>query len=576
MSAAWRPATAEARSPAGTSRILLLIAGGGNRQQIERELAQRFTVVHPEGDALPADGFDLAIADGPGLRRWNHALREAKAAAQPVFLPLMLLLPRTDLRDRRRGLSDLLDDFITTPIDRTEFMERVQILLRARQQALEQRDELVRLVNFDRATGLPNRHLFTDRVQAAMRSADTRGAGLFVAVIHVPLAHVLESVGELAVEEAAMTCSAHLCDLAGENVDLARLRMDQWGVRLFDGGRMEAVFELCARIDRLADCGIEAGGETVYLAPRIGVASYPADADSATGLIDAAIAAAGRARGGEPAFYTMEQCAAALHYLRTEAGLREAFADDQFELWLQPKVPLQAAGPPSAEALIRWRLPSGAMVPPGDFIPVAETSGLIRDITRWVIATAFDLVARTGRDRGQRLHLALNITPVDVQQPGLSEWLRGLCREHDVAPGQIEFELTETMVCDMDEPTLESLHTLRAAGFGIAIDDFGTGYSSLGYLHRLPANTLKIDRRFIDKIPGDSGGATVTRAIIDLAQAFNLQTVAEGVEDAEQIEYLRAAGVDYGQGFHIARPMPETDFRAWLARARANGAHPPT
>lgn len=545
-------------------RILLLIEGKGNRQQIAKQLEERYRLLHPNHEQLPTGGFDLAIVDGPGLRKWQDALAQAKLAEQPVFLPVMLILPRSELRNRIKGFSAFFDDFATSPIDRIEFLERVAILLRARFQSVEQREELVRAVNYDRTSGLPNRYLFAYQVQSSLRIAEARDLRLFVLVIHLPLTTILETFGEQALESVAGRYSARLGEVLDKDVGVARLGIDSWGVRLPADATIDRVIELCARIHRLATEPMQVADEALHLPSRIGVASFPDDAASATELIDTAIAASSGAHDSEPAFYSPELKEKALHYLRTETKLHHALEQEQFELWLQPKLALQDGQVTAAEALIRWRLPSGELVSPGDFIPVAETCGFIRQITRWVIKTTIATAAEWRQRDGSELHLAVNITPVDVQQPDFLSWLTDLCTEHDVPPRVIELELTETMLCNMDDATLDRLRALRDNGFTIAIDDFGTGYSSLGYLHQLPAHTLKIDKCFIDGVPNEPRAAVLTQVIINLARQFGLSLVAEGIENSEQLEYLSRAGVDFGQGFHISRPLPAKEFRGWV------------
>jgi|AntDeeMinimDraft_5_1070356.scaffolds.fasta_scaffold00908_10 EAL domain-containing protein (putative c-di-GMP-specific phosphodiesterase class I)/DNA-binding response OmpR family regulator len=562
----WRPPSEEGGDPStGNDRILLLIESQGNRQQIGRQLENRYEVLHAHGDSLPTGGFDIAIVDGPGMRKWHGALVEAKHAQQPVFLPLILILPRTELRGRTSRQVSIIDDFIPSPIDRAEFLERVNMLLRARRQALAQREDLVRIVNYDRTTGLPNRNLFADRVDVAMHNADAWDLTLVVLVIRIPFGKVLESVGEQGVEEAASVCSRALHEIYGEDVGLARLGEEQWGVGLLTEAPMEEVFRSHDRVSRLGRMPITAGGESVHVLPRMGAALYPADASNAPGLIDAAIAAGNRAHEEGPTFYAEDLRNAALQYTRVEAGLHEALAQEQFELWLQPKVAFRTGGVSAAEALIRWRQPSGELVPPGEFIPVAEASGFIRRITAWVIQTAIRMLAEWNADGKTNRRIAVNITPVDIQQTDFLPELKQLCADHGVDRESLELELTETMLCDMNAQTVERLSELRDAGFNIAIDDFGTGYSSLAYLHQLPIRTLKIDKSFIDDIPGNGRGESVLRAIIELAHGFGLEVVAEGIETQAQLDYLHAAGVDYGQGFFIARPMPVKDFHDWLA-----------
>lgn len=565
--ATWRPVTSEGVNSRGeTSRILLLMDGRGNRQQLEKQLQDHYRVVHADSGQLPAGGFDLAITDGPAMHRWQGALYEAKNAQQPVFLPVMLVLPRSELRGPVGQVRAITDEFVVSPIDRTEFFERLEMLLRARRQALAQQEALVRIVNYDRATGLPNRNLFQEQVRTALEAARTKGELVHIVAVYTPLTSVFETFGQRGLDLAASAYAERLCKLAGEEVLLARMGEEDWGAILVDGASpIGQALPLSMRLERINDRAIEVDGESIQPSARIGIASYPDDGGDAETIINAANIAAAQAKEGEPAFYSPGRREAVLHHLRTEVALHDALKHEQFELWLQPKLALADNRVVGAEALIRWRLPSGELVPPGQFIPVAESSGFISRITPWVLATACRIAAGLrGNDEGDFV-LAVNVTPADVSDAEFVPRLQALCEKHGLPPRAIELELTETMLCETGADTIERLRAVREAGFGIAIDDFGTGYSSLGYLHQLPVDTLKIDKQFIDGVPGRAGSDTVTRAIIQLAREFELDTVAEGIESEDQMTYLREAGVALGQGFHIARPMPVTDFSGWLA-----------
>jgi EAL domain-containing protein (putative c-di-GMP-specific phosphodiesterase class I)/DNA-binding response OmpR family regulator len=554
----------EKETTQAAERILLVIESQANRREIARLLSQRYTVVEPQDSDLADTPFDLAIADGPGLRRHRDALAEARSVARPVFLPVILILPRSDLRGRLGELVNVIDDFVASPIDRTEFLERVYILLRARRQALTQHEDLVRIVNYDRTTGLPNRHLFADRIAGALPSADSQGLTLVVLVMNIPLVQVRRTLGERAVEEAALSCAYSLSNAFDSEVCLARLGDQQWGAYMLTSTPMSDAVKAHEHVSAIGKEPISAGGESFRVSPRMGVAVYPTDATSAADLVDAATDASSQADSEAPAFHAPDNRNAALHYLRTEARLHEALAEDQFELWLQPKVPLQGdATAITAEALIRWRRPDGELVPPGDFIPVAETSGFIRQITAWVLTTAARTVAGWQAQGKPWCQIAVNVTPADIQHDGFLDWLQRLCDEQQIQPQSLALELTETMFCDMGAHTLDQLSTLRDAGFDIAIDDFGTGYSSLALLHRLPAGTLKIDKSFVDNLPDDTSGSSIVQAIINLAHEFGLRVVAEGIENQAQLEHLRQAGANVAQGYLIARPMPLADFEAW-------------
>lgn len=565
--AAWRPVASQASATdvGKPPRILSLMDGRGNRQQVENLLSARYQVVHPDNIELPSDGFDLAIGDGPGLVRWHDALYEAKSAQQPVFLPVMLMLPRADLRSRAGRLRSIVDEFVISPVDRSEFLERVELLLSARHQAQTRHEELVRIVNYDRVTGLPNRLLFHERVRSELERARGEGVSVHVVVIHTPFTSVLETFGHRGLDRAAVACTERFGHLLEEGMELARLDTEDWGALVVDDTLpMDRVMPLCSHLGQMERRPIRIAGESVHLRARIGIASYPEDGSDAESVINAAMMAAAQAGEGEPAFYSENRREAMLHHLRTEAALHDALAEDQFELWLQPKLSLTDNRIAGAEALIRWRLPSGELVPPGRFIPVAESSGFIRRITPWVLATAFRIAAELRDGREGRFVLAVNITPADLADTDFVNQMRALCAEHGLPPEAIEIELTETMLCETGTDTIGCLQTLREAGFRVAIDDFGTGYSSLGYLQQLPVDTLKIDKQFVDGVPGEAGSDTVIRAIIHLAHDFGLKTVAEGIENEDQLAYLRDAGVALGQGFHIARPMPTGEFAGWL------------
>ncbi|EWH03419.1 putative bifunctional diguanylate cyclase/phosphodiesterase [Halomonas sp. BC04] len=509
--ATWRPVASEGAGDTGdTRRILLLMEGRGNRQQLENQLSARYRLVHLDRGQLPAEGFDLAIADGPALKRWQDELFEAKNAQQPVFLPVMLMLPRAELRSRASRLRSLVDDFVISPIDRAEFLERVEILLRTRRQAQAQREELVRIVNYDRATSLPNRNLFHEQVRTAMVAAKAKGEPIHIVAVHTAFTRVFETFGQRGLDQAAAACTERLCHLAGEDVGLARLGIESWGAMLHDDvSPLDRVIPLCTRLGKLDRRSIEVGGEPIHLKARTGIASYPQDGNDAEAVINAANIAATQANEGEPAFYSAGRRETMLHHLRTEAALHDALEQEQFELWLQPKLALADNRVVGAEALIRWRLPTGELVPPARFIPVAESTGFIRRITPWVLATACRIAAGLRADGERNFVLAVNVTPADVSDVGFATWLQALCAEHDLPPQAIELELTETMLCETSVETIGRLRTLREAGFGIAIDDFGTGYSSLGYLQQLPVDTLKIDKQFIDGVPGVEGSDTV-------------------------------------------------------------------
>lgn len=542
-------------------RVLLLVRSGGNREQLSAHLRQRYEVVEQDESALSMIPFDLAVIDAHSFWQWRHPLMEAKRREEPVFLPVMLVLPRRDVRYRLTAFWDVVDEFVVAPIDRNEFTERAAMLLRTRRLALTQRAHLAYLVNHDRATDLPNKNLFMDRLINAVRDAAALGAQLYVMVIHVPLARIMKSLGHHGLERAAIACSVRLKALLVEDLSLARLTTEEWGLIPRPGTSMDVVLEICRRIQRLAEEPLMVLSERIHIAPRIGIGVYPDDASSAATTLDCAIAALSQAGAEQPVFYSHSVQHQALRYIRTEAHLHEALDKAQFELWYQPQVRLSDRKWVGVEALVRWRLPNGALLPPLDFMAVAEATGLIRDIDRWVLDNACAAMRRWRSEGNAPERISVNIAAEDIKAPDFTAMVKHTLARHELPPLALELELTETTLFEISADNLGKLNALRAHGISIAIDDFGTGYSSLSYLHRLPITTLKIDKAFVTDLAHNATNKAITRAIVWLAKSFGLEVVAEGIETVEQAQYLSSLEVHTGQGFLYGRPVPEALLR---------------
>jgi len=548
-------------------RVLLLVGPDGNREQLERHLAERWDIVRPGGVAQTLPPFDLGLVDLAGFRRWQRELLAAKRREEPTFLPVVLVLSRAELRQQLKQAWQAADEFIITPVERREFSERIGLLLRARRLAVAQRAHLEYLVNYDRVTGLPNKALFMDRLGEAIRTASVLGVSLHVIAVHIPLVPILKSLGHDGMERLASIYSDRMRALLGEQSPLARLTTQAWALMLRPGAASQQVLETGARIQRIADAPVQLGGERVHVAPRIGIGIYPDDASDAAAALDCAMNALTQAKDSRPVFYSRSAQHEALRFIRTEARLHEALARGQFELWFQPQLRLRDRKVVGVEALVRWRLPDNELVPPGEFLAVAEASGLIRDVDRWVLDAACAAM-QAWRAQGVGLErVAVNVSALDVAADDFADSVVTTLSRHHVPAAALELELTETALFEISDSSLQKLHRLRGLGVSVAIDDFGTGYSSLRYLHRLPISTLKVDKSFVDNIGDNETNATITRTIVSLARHFGLDTVAEGIESEDQAEFLASLDVNTGQGFLYARPMPERALRAWLSEA---------
>ncbi len=572
----WRGAaqTRELKRPAGfqaRERILLLVSSRGNRKRLVEQLERRYQVILP--DEINSDeeswnsrddfSFDLAVVDPGGVSRWRQTLVEARSRAQPVFLPAMLIAAHKDLSRALDAWGAHIDEFLLSPVDPSELMHRAELLLRARRQALTQSTRLAYLTSHDQSSGLPNKMLFLDRLSQAIQDATILSRKVYVMVVHVSLTSILKSLGNQALEAAGQACSEHLASLLEGRHSLARLSTEEWGVML-RGESTDEALAVFRRIQELGSLPIKVGNERAHISPLVGIAIYPNDATSAHTLLDCAGAALARTehRSG-PAFYSSDVQHQALSQIRTEVGLHEALAQEHFELWFQPKVNLKDRSPVSVEALIRWRLPRGELVPPGNFIPIAEKSGLINQIDRWVLAKACECMSLwLGRySLGQ---VAVNISAQQLDMPDFVTNVKQTLTRFGVPPAALELELTETALADLGHENLEKLNALRQHGVSIALDDFGTGYCSLNYLQKLPITTLKIDKCFIDHIATDPSNLAITQTIVSLAKNFHLKLVAEGIETEEQLRCLSELEVEIGQGYLFARPMPVAKLEQWL------------
>jgi EAL domain-containing protein (putative c-di-GMP-specific phosphodiesterase class I) len=254
--------------------------------------------------------------------------------------------------------------------------------------------------------------------------------------------------------------------------------------------------------------------------------------------------------------------ALAVRRLGLESALRRALGNRELQLHYQPILEIGSGRIHAVEALLRWRHPALGLVPTEEFIPLAEVTGLMLTLGPWVLRTALAQLRRWHQGGRPDLLVAVNFSARQLQQPDLADQVLKALEEAGIAPGFLDLEVTETSAMSVPESAHDSLHRLRAAGVRISVDDFGTGYSSLSHLRRLPIHTLKIDKSFIRDIHTDPDDAAITAAIVALAHTLKLSVVAEGVENPEQLEFLRAQGCDRAQGFYLAEPRPAEGWAA--------------
>ena len=426
----------------------------------------------------------------------------------------------------------------------------------ARRAAAEERARYA--TTHDAITALPGRIPFLLATKAALRA----GQRFAVVVVNLPgLQDLHDSLGYTAVDEAVIEAATRLKAIVGPARELSRLSTDDFAMLLGAEARADLT-GLARRVHALFEAAMELRGVRIELRVAIGAALFPEHGDGAEMLLRRASIAAREAARTEQPFLLYEGSSEREdpERLKLAHELRRAIEERQLELHFQAKVDLAGGRLRGAEALVRWPHPTRGMVPPMQFVPIAEQTGLIRPLTSMVIELAVkQLQAWDGR--ALRTPIAVNLSPRNLHDPGLVERIDRLLSESHILPGLLEFEITESALARDPRKATEVLQRLRALGCKLYIDDFGTGYSSLSTLMSLPVNAIKIDRSFVRNMAKSGEAHSVVASIVLMASALGLGTVAEGVETREDAELLRKLGCEEAQGFFFAKPVAASEFR---------------
>ncbi len=424
------------------------------------------------------------------------------------------------------------------------------------------------LMNFDPLTGLPNRMLIEDRLQMALAAAERDGGR--VAVMFVDLDHfktVNDSLGHPVGDRLLVSVAKRLRTALRDADSIGRLGGDEFLLVLPHVDGPDAAARVARKLLKALEEPFEIQGHSLTVNASIGIGLYPEDGTTPHLLVQNADAAMYHAKEEGRAghrFFTRELSVRAARSLAIEHGIRRGLRDGEFELWYQPVYAVADGSVVGMEALIRWRRATGELWMPGDFINVAEERGLIGQLGRWVLEAACAFAAARSRAGLPALPISVNLSPLQLRQPGLAAMVDGTLREAGVPPSMIELEVTESSIMHDIGAAIEVLRQLRTLGVRVAVDDFGTGHSSMAWLRQLPIDKLKIDRAFVANLPANEVDAVIFRTLVSMARTLGIQTVAEGVETREQFDCVRALGCDLVQGFLLAKPMPEADIGAWV------------
>lgn len=422
------------------------------------------------------------------------------------------------------------------------------------------------LVYYDVLTGLANRGLFLERVAQYMRGGADGPFGLGLVLADIErFKNINDSLGQAAGDELLRQLSTWLSNVVGDISRVARIGADQFAIVVPDESHEGEVARLLERLTAgLATEEFVLKGSGFRIAAKFGVALFPTDATDAESLFKNAEAALKRAKasGQRYLFYQEEMTAAVAAKLTLENQLRRAIDLEEFELHYQPKVDAGTTRVIGAEALIRWNDPRTGLVSPARFIPILEETGLIHEVGRWALKRAIADYLRWRRAGLRCVRIAVNVSPLQLRHRDFADEVRQALAVDDAAGVGLELEITESVIMEDVQHSIASLRAIREMGVSIAIDDFGTGFSSLGYLSRLPADKIKIDRSFTTGMTAGADGLALVSGIISLAHSFNLSVVAEGVETQEQARLLKLLKCDEQQGFLYSRPLPAARFEA--------------
>jgi len=418
---------------------------------------------------------------------------------------------------------------------------------------------------------LPNRVQFNrlaDQALMASKRKEGFGAVLFIDLnrfkpINDTLGHV---VGDKVLQE---TANRFRSCLRGADV-VCRLGGDEFAVGLFEIASRDHAANVAHKLLAALDDPIVIGGRELKLGAAIGISIFPEDGMDTETLLRQADIAMYRAKQTGPdglSFFSEDMNQRAVDRLNLEAGLRRAIDRDELLLHYQPKVSIETGAIIGAEALVRWRHPERGLVPPAEFVPVAEESGLIVHVSNWVLEAACRQI-RQWMDEGlPAMHIAVNLSARDFSS-SLPARVQELLERHKIGAEWLELEITEGMLMHHTAKVVAMMDEITALGVALSLDDFGTGYSSLSYLKRFPIDTLKIDRSFVISIPDDVDDCAIAGAIVSMSKQLKHNVIAEGVESGDQLAFLKSLGCDEIQGYLFSPPVPAETFAAMVREGK--------
>lgn len=504
----------------------------------------------PLRDLIRPDDHDGPRVDGSGAGAevHLHSLREQKAL-------------RLD--------GKMIDVEVVSAAIAFEDTSATQTVIRDITERKKAESRMAYLAQYDTLTGLPNRNLFHDRLRVALARAKRNQQTIALMFIDLDrFKEINDTLGHSAGDRVLSIIADRLREHLREVDTVARLGGDEFTVVLENITNTGQASTVAAKINEALAQPIIIDGQEIFITASVGIAIPQAGEENIDTLVkqaDIAMYQAKQEGRNNLQFYSPEKHAKSSNLLSLESALRRALERDEFILHYQPKVSARNGRLAGVEALLRWNSRDFGMVPPAEFIPLAEETGLIVPIGEWILHHACVQAKRWQDKHPQPLTMAVNLSARQFRERNLTSTIIGALGKSGLDPRYLELEITESMVMHRPEEVVGILLKLRQMGLQLAIDDFGTGYSSLAYLKRFAVDTLKIDRSFVLDIERDPDDAAIVTAIISMAHNLDLKVVAEGVETREQLGFLQRLGCDECQGYYFSRPLPAHELETLLA-----------
>ena len=480
------------------------------------------------------------------------------------------LLLRTSLTQQYRSLAHFAA--FTLLVSLCAFGLTALLVRRTRLAAQQAENHLHYLAHVDPVTQLPNRHEFNDALAYALARADRQDSSVGLLLLDLDNFKVVnDTLGHHCGDQLLKLVSERLVAILRTTDIICRIGGDEFVVIVEPADDASEMASVARKILAVLAEPFALEGHQLYVSASIGVSLYPFDAHDVATLTrnaDTAMYHAKHQGKNRYAVFQSEMELRAQRRLRMEANLRRALQNEELYLHYQPQIDLRSGRIVGVEALVRWTCREMGQLSPAEFIPVAEESGIIVDLGRWVLQSACRQAASWCKAGllDSLEHVAVNLSACQARDPGLMDDIHAILHETQLPHGLLELEITEGVLMDNVHANVELMRRLQDTGIHLSIDDFGTGYSSMSYLKRLPIDQLKIDRSFVHDLPGE--GEAIVTAIIAMAHSLHLKVVAEGVETLQQVEFLRKAGCDNVQGYFFARPMTAAQLTALLLERR--------